>query len=177
MSRIGKKKIVVPDGVQVTRSDRTITVAGKLGQLSFTLPDGIECVEEGKSLSFSRASDRPPVRALHGLARAIVNNNVLGVSAGFSRSLEVVGTGYRAAADKHKVTLTVGYSHPVVIELPPDVAVEVKGPSITVKGADKEKVGHYASLIRRARPPEPYKGKGIRYSGEKVRIKAGKRAK
>jgi large subunit ribosomal protein L6 len=161
----------------VTRCGRTITVVGKLGQLSYTLPEGIELVQDGKTISFTRNSDRPPVRALHGLARAIVNNHVLGVSQGFTRTLEVVGTGYRVAADKHKVTLTVGYSHPVVIALPPEVSVEVKGPTVTVRGADKEKVGHYASLIRKARPPEPYKGKGVRYSEEKVRIKAGKRAK
>jgi len=185
MSRIGKKPVILPDGVEVSFNGRQITVKGPKGELSWQIPDGIEVKQEERVLTFHRINDKPKIRALHGLTRSLVQNIVTGVSEGFTRRLEIRGTGYRAQVSGQKLTITVGFSHPVVFEFPKDITVKVEGTTtkdqlpttiISVSGIDKQKVGHYAALIRRVRPPEPYKGKGIRYEGEYVRRKAGKTA-
>ncbi len=178
MSRIGRLPVEIPSGVEVKVEGRTITVKGPKGELSYTVPAPIEFkVEEGR-ITFTRPSDRPKVRALHGTARAITNNMVIGVTQGFKKELEVRGVGYRAQKKGNTLVLQVGFSHPVEIEIPKESGVEfsLEGNRIILTGIDKHLVGHYAALIRKVRPPEPYKGKGIRYVGEYVRQKAGKAA-
>jgi len=169
--------------VQARLDGRTLRVKGKLGELSYSLPEGIGCEQDGGLLRLLRANDEPRTKALHGLARALINNMVVGVSEGFTRRLEVRGTGYRAAVSGQKLTLNVGYSHPVVVEFPRGIAVRIEGTTtreqlpttvITVQGIDKGLVGHWADMVRRVRPPEPFKGKGIRYEDERVVRKAGK---
>ena len=183
MSRVGRKPINIPDGVDVNVDDRVIKVKGKLGELSYKVPERIAWELSEGTLVFTRESDLPSVRALHGLARAIVQNIVTGVSEGFTKRLEVRGTGYRANVSGRRLTLSVGLSHPVEIEFPEDVTVKLEGTTtkdqlpttiVSISGIDKSVVGHWADQVRRARPPEPYKGKGIRYEGEYVRRKAGK---
>jgi len=183
MSRIGKKPIGIPAGVEVNIDGRIIKVKGKLGELSYEVPRRIAWELNEGTLTFTRESDLPSVRALHGLARALVQNMVTGVSEGFAKRLEVRGTGYRASVSGNKLTLNVGLSHPVVVEFPRDVTVKLEGTTtkdqlpttiVSVSGIDRSVVGHWADQVRRSRPPEPYKGKGIRYEGEYVRRKAGK---
>ncbi|MDH7497084.1 MAG: 50S ribosomal protein L6 [Syntrophomonadaceae bacterium] len=175
MSRIGKKPVELPEGVTVGIEGDTITVQGPKGTLSGTIPAGISIVNEGGCLQVTRASDQKQHRALHGLTRALVANMVEGVTKGFERRLELVGVGYRAQMQGRKLVLSIGYSHPVEIEPPEDLEIEVPAVTkITVKGIDKQKVGNLAAAIRDVRRPEPYKGKGIRYEGEVVRQKAGK---
>lgn len=174
MSRIGRMPIPIPPGVKVDLADGHITVTGPKGALSFTVPAGIEVAQEGQELVVRRASDDRKLRALHGLTRTLVNNMVVGASAGFEKRLEIVGTGYRAQQTGRALTISVGYSHPVVFMPPEGITLSVDGPRIVVSGADKQKVGEVAAQLRRIRPPEPYKGKGIRYQGEMIRRKAGK---
>ncbi len=183
MSRIGRKPVLIPDGVEVRIEGGRISVKGPKGELAYQVPESISVSNENGKLMFTRNSEKPKVRSLHGLARAITQNLVTGVSSGFTRRLEIRGTGYRAQVSSNKLILTVGFSHPVELEFPEDVTVKIEGTTtkdqlpttlISISGIDKEKVGHYASLVRRIRPPEPYKGKGIRYEGEYVRRKAGK---
>lgn len=183
MSRVGKRPIVLPPGVEATAEDRTITVKGKLGELTHEVPESIDFAIADGTIVFTRKSDAPAVRALHGLTRALVNNMVVGVSEGFTKKLEVRGTGYRVNVSGSKLTLNVGFSHPVVFNFPPEVKVALVGTTtkeqlptsiISVSGIDRERVGHWADQIRRVYPPEPYKGKGIRYEGERVVRKAGK---
>lgn len=175
MSRIGKAPITLPDGVDVTINGSEVVVKGSKGELtrsfnsaiSFDLTDGVVTV--------TRANDDRDVRALHGLSRALLNNMVIGVSKGYKKELEAHGVGYRALLKGNKLELSVGFSHPVFLEAPDGITFEVPEPTkIIVSGINKELVGQVAANIRRVRPPEPYKGKGIRYVGEHVRRKAGK---
>jgi large subunit ribosomal protein L6 len=179
MSRIGKKPITVPSGVDVTISGSHIAVKGPKGQLEMDAPEDITVAREGDDIVVTRPDDERAHRALHGLTRSLVNNMVLGVSEGFSRDLEIVGVGYRALAQgQDKIELQVGYSHPVPVKAPDGITFEVPAPNrVTVKGIDKQLVGQVAADIRKIRKPEPYKGKGIRYSDERVLRKAGKSAK
>lgn len=179
MSRIGKLPIAIPQGVDVKiGDDNTVTVKGPKGQLVKTMhKDMMLTIEDGKVL-VKRPSDEKMHRALHGLTRALLNNMVEGVSKGFEKTLEINGVGYRAAKAGNKLTLTMGYSHPVEMIDPDGVTTEVPAPNrIIVRGADKEKVGIHAANIRMVRQPEPYLGKGIKYSDEVIRRKEGKTGK
>jgi large subunit ribosomal protein L6 len=179
MSRIGKKPLEIPAGVTVTiADDNTVTVKGPKGELTRNFNSDIKITIEENVLTVSRPSDVKEHRALHGTTRSLLGNMVEGVSKGFERGLELIGVGYRAAKSGDKLVLNVGYSHPV--EITPESGIEIEVPSQTkvlVKGTDKERVGAIAANIRDVRPPEPYKGKGIRYEGEHVRRKEGKTAK
>jgi large subunit ribosomal protein L6 len=175
MSRIGKKPVVIPAGVTVDVADGAVTVKGPRGELrqEFRAEMKVE-VREG-TVVVERPTDEKKHRALHGLTRALIANMVEGVTAGYRRALEIVGVGYRAEKKGDTLVLTVGYSHPVVVAEPPGIRLSTTGPTVVVvEGIDKQKVGQIAAEIRSVRPPEPYKGKGIRYQGEQVRRKAGK---
>ncbi|MEW5761942.1 MAG: 50S ribosomal protein L6 [Bacillota bacterium] len=175
MSRVGRKPVEIPRGVDVQVEGNTVTVKGPRGQLRRELPPGIAVTVENGRLVVERRDDEDRQKALHGLARTLLADMVQGVAAGFQKSLELVGVGYRAARQGRKLILTVGYSHPVEIEPPEGIEIEVPAANkIVVKGADKELVGQVAARIRSVREPEPYKGKGIRYEGEYIRAKAGK---
>jgi len=179
MSRIGKAPIAVPDGVKVELNNSTVTVTGPRGSLSQSFHPDISIELNDGTLSVTRPTDSRQHRSLHGLTRALLNNMVVGVSQGFTKSLQIEGVGYRAEMDGSTLVLNVGYSHPVRFEPPASVgfAVETRSKVITVSGPDKQVVGELAAQIRKTRPPEPYKGKGIRYSDEVVRRKAGKAGK
>jgi large subunit ribosomal protein L6 len=179
MSRVGKKPIPIPGGVDVSIADGHVTVKGPKGTLEHDVPEGITVAREGDELVVTRPDDEREHRALHGLTRALVANMVTGVSDGFSRDLEIVGVGYRATSSApSRLELQLGFSHPVSVDAPPGVEFEVPAPTrITVRGYDKQVVGQVAADIRKIRKPEPYKGKGIRYADERVLRKAGKSAK
>jgi large subunit ribosomal protein L6 len=179
MSRIGKLPVAVPKGVQVTvGADNTVQVKGPKGTLSQKIHKDITVTLVGDVITVTRPSDEKEHRSLHGLSRSLIANMVEGVSTGFQKNLEIVGVGYRAQKQGKKLVLNVGYSHPVEIDEINGLEFEVPAPTrITVKGIDKQAVGEMAANIRRVRPPEPYKGKGIRYEGEYVRRKEGKTAK
>jgi large subunit ribosomal protein L6 len=182
MSRIGRKPITVPSGVKVTIDGRTVTVTGPKGTLSRDLPGEIAIVAaivaEGDVLQLSRPSDSKTNRSLHGLCRTLVANMVEGVSAGYRKELEINGVGYRAAKSGNKLTLALGYSHPIEINPPAGISFEVDGQTkVSVLGHDKELVGQIAAEIRSLRKPEPYKGKGVKYANEVIRRKAGKAGK
>jgi len=177
MSRIGRAPIPVPDGVNIKISGQHVTVTGPKGELEHTVVQPIAIEQAEGELRVTRPTDRGPHRALHGLTRTLVANMVQGVTDGFAKELELVGVGYRAALRGQALELAVGYSHPVSMEPPAGISFEVPVPTqIVVRGIDKQAVGQIAAQIREVRPPEPYKGKGIRYSGEQVRRKVGKRA-
>ncbi|WP_462412568.1 50S ribosomal protein L6 [Neobacillus sp. Marseille-QA0830] len=178
MSRVGKKPIEIPAGVTVTVNNSTVTVKGPKGELTRTFNPDITINLEENVVNVTRPSDNKEHRALHGTTRAVIANMVEGVSKGFEKNLELIGVGYRAQKQGKKLVLNVGYSHPVEIE--PEEGLEIEVPAntkISVKGTDKERVGALAANIRGVRPPEPYKGKGIRYEGEYVRRKEGKTGK
>ena len=178
MSRIGKSIITIPAGVTVSFSNNVVTVKGPKGELSQEITKGITIAQEGAELTVNRPSDSKEHRSLHGLYRALINNMVVGVTEGFQKELELIGVGYRAQLQGKNLVLNVGYSHPV--EFTPEEGIEIEVPSNTkviVKGYDKQKVGELAANIRGVRPPEPYKGKGIRYVDEFVRRKEGKTGK
>jgi len=179
MSRIGKSPIPVPSGVEVTLAGQHVTVKGPQGTLERDIPGEITVRQEDSTLLVERPDDERHNRALHGLVRSLVNNMVVGVTAGFTKELEIVGVGYRATAQgPNKIELALGFSHPVVVDAPAGISFEVSQPTrISVKGIDKELVGQVAADIRKIRKPEPYKGKGVRYAGEYVQRKAGKAAK
>ena len=179
MSRIGKQPIPVPSGVDVSIDDHHVVVKGPKGTLEHDVPETITVAREGDDLLVTRPDDERENRSLHGLTRTLVSNMVTGVSQGFTRELEIVGVGYRAVAQgPTKLELQLGFSHPVTVEAPEGITFEVPAPTrITVQGADKQLVGQVAADIRKIRKPEPYKGKGIRYSDERVLRKAGKSAK
>ncbi len=175
MSRIGRMPIDIPAGVTVDLKGHTITVKGPKGELTRELHGDMNIAVEGNVISVTRPSDNKEHRALHGLTRTLVNNMVVGVSEGYSKTLEIQGVGYRAAMQGNKLALTLGFSHPVEVVPPAGITIEVPSANkIIVSGADKEVVGAVAADIRKWRLPEPYKGKGIRYEGEVVRRKAGK---
>ena len=179
MSRIGKSPIPVPSGVDVTIADRHITVKGPKGTLERDLPGAITVRQEGEELLVERPDDERENRALHGLVRSLVNNMVVGVHSEFTKELDIIGVGYRAAAQgPSKLELALGFSHPVHVEAPDGITFEVPAPNrVIVRGIDKETVGQVAANIRKIRKPEPYKGKGVRYLGEHVAKKAGKTGK
>ncbi len=179
MSRIGKMPIAIPAGVTVSVAENNeVTVKGPKGTLKRVLPSELEIKVEGAEVHVSRPNDLKKMKSLHGLTRTLINNMVIGVTQGYEKTLEVNGTGYRAAKSGKELTLTLGYSHPVIMIDPEGIETSLDGQNkIFVKGIDKEKVGQYAAEIRDKRRPEPYKGKGIKYADETIRRKAGKTGK
>jgi large subunit ribosomal protein L6 len=177
MSRIGKKPIPVPTGVNVTIEAEVVRVAGPRGDLQERKNRSIEVRQDGEELLVTRPTDRAEHRALHGLTRSLIANMVTGVTEGFTKTLEIQGVGYRAVMKGSDLELALGYSHPVPIKAPQGIEFEVPIPTrVIIKGNSKQQVGEVAAVIRKQRPPEPYKGKGIRYEGEYVARKVGKRA-
>ena len=178
MSRIGKAPVNIPDKVNVEIEGNLVKVSGPLGSLSCTLRPEISIVKQDKQLILTTNNDERKTGAFYGLSRTLVNNMVVGVSQGFMKTLEIQGVGYRAAKEGSTLNLSLGYSHPVKIDPPSEIEIQLEGNTkIIVKGADKQLVGDIAALIRSKRPPEVYKGKGIRYAGEYIRRKAGKTGK
>ena len=178
MSRIGRLPIPVPAGVDVALDGRIITVKGPKGSLTRELPPRIEVEQEGDTILVTRPTENKLDKSLHGLTRTLVNNMVVGVTDGYRKGLEIVGVGYRAQKTGDKLVLALGYSHPIEIDPPAGISFELETPlRLTVVGIDKELVGQVAAKVRATRKPEPYKGKGVRYAGEKVRRKAGKAGK
>jgi len=178
MSRIGRLPITVPSGVDVALDGRTITVKGPRGSLTRELPPRIEAAQEDGTIVVTRPTETKLDKSLHGLTRTLVNNMVVGVTDGYRKGLEIVGVGYRAQKTGDKLVLALGYSHPIEIDPPAGISFEVENPTrLAVVGIDKELVGQIAAKVRATRKPEPYKGKGVRYAGEKVRRKAGKAGK
>jgi large subunit ribosomal protein L6 len=176
MSRIGKKSIAIPKGVTLTLNGQTVTVKGPKGERTWTVADEIEVTQTGDELSLTPRSDTQRARAMWGLSRTLVGNMVTGVTEGFERSLELVGVGYRAALKGKDLSLQLGFSHDVDIKAPEGITFAVpKQTEIKIQGNDKQAVGQIAAVIRKLRPPEPYKGKGVRYAGETVRRKEGKK--
>ena len=176
MSRIGKKTIAVPKGVTVTLDGQTVSVKGPKGESSWTVAEEIEVSQDAEGLTLGLRTDTQRGRAMWGLSRTLVDNMVTGVTTGFEKSLDLVGVGYRAAMKGNALSLQLGFSHDVDIEPPAGVTFAVpKQTEIKISGADKQAVGQIAAVIRKLRPPEPYKGKGVRYTGEKVRRKEGKK--
>ena len=177
MSRIGRQPIELPAGVSVSLSPGRVMVNGPLGELTQQVPARMKVEQEDGSILVTRPSERGEDRALHGLTRSLIANMVEGVTNGFQKRLEIQGVGYRAALRGTDLELNVGFSHPVVLKAPQGITFEVPTPTeVLVKGIDKQQVGQVAAEVRKVRPPEPYKGKGIRYEGEYVRRKVGKRA-
>ena len=177
MSRIGRKPIPVPAGVTVTVEPEVVRVAGPRGDLAERKPRDIQIRQDGDELVVTRPTDRAEHRALHGLTRSLVANMVEGVTTGFSKTLEIQGVGYRAQLKGRDLELALGYSHPVPVKAPEGIEFEVPVPTrVVIRGNSKQQVGQVAAVIRKQRPPEPYKGKGIRYEGEYVARKVGKRA-
>jgi large subunit ribosomal protein L6 len=178
MSRIGRLPIDVPAGVDVKIDGQAVTVKGPKGELALTVASPIEVALEGGQVLVTRPDDERNSRSLHGLTRTLINNQIIGVTQGYSKSLEIVGTGYRVAQKGSSVEFALGFSHPVTVEPPAGISFAVEGNNrVTVTGIDKQAVGETAANIRKIRKPEPYKGKGIRYAGEVVRRKAGKAGK
>lgn len=178
MSRIGRLPIDVPAGVTVSVNGRVVAVKGPKGELTLTVANPIEVAVEENQVLVSRPDDERESRSLHGLTRTLINNNIIGVTQGYTKGLEVVGTGYRVAQKGGSVEFALGFSHPVLIDPPAGITLTVEGNNkLTVSGIDKQAVGEAAANIRKIRKPEPYKGKGVRYAGEIVRRKAGKSGK
>ncbi len=182
MSRIGKLPVNLPSGVTITVSDdNVVSVKGPLGTLSQKVDSDIKVEVENNTIILSRPNDEKRLKSLHGLYRALIANMVVGVSKGYRKDLELVGVGYRAEANGQRLEMSLGYSHDIIMELPQEVKVETKtekrsNPVITLSSIDKQLIGHVAAKIRSLRPPEPYKGKGIKFVGEQLRRKAGKSA-
>jgi large subunit ribosomal protein L6 len=177
MSRVGKSPITVPSGVSVTIADDAITVSGSKGTLSQFTMDNITVAQEGEQIIVTRANDEPKIRAKHGLMRALINNMVEGVSKGFSKQLEINGVGYRVAAQGQNLKLNLGFSHDVIYALPQGITASIEGTVITISGISRQQVGQVAAEIRALKKPEPYKGKGIKYVGERIIRKSGKSGK
>ncbi len=176
MSRVGRQPISIPSGVQITLSGRQISVKGTKGQLNWEVPEPITVKQESNNLVIERPDDDRKNRALHGTSRALIANMVRGVSEGFERKLEINGVGYRASAQGAMLNLELGYSHPIQYQLPQGITAEVeKNVQITLRGIDKQLLGEVAAKVRSFRPPEPYKGKGIKYVEEHIRRKVGKK--
>ena len=181
MSRIGKSPVNIPSGVDVKLEGNKVTVKGPKGELTQVLEDGVTLSIEGSVITFSRESDAPSHRAKHGLYRALLQNMVQGVSEGYKKEMEVIGVGYRATTAGQQLELALGYSHPIIFEIPNEIKVSAdtqkgKAPVVTLESYDKQLLGQVAAKIRSLRKPEPYKGKGIRFVGEEIRRKAGKSA-
>ena len=175
MSRIGNRPIDIPSGVNVDVSGGQLRVKGPKGELAAPIPEGIKASVVDGSLAFERPDDSKPARARHGLARSLVNNMVVGVSEGFVRRLEIEGVGYRADVQGNTLNLLLGFSHPVKMAIPDGLKVSVEANTkVSIEGTNREVVGQFAADVRRLRPPEPYKGKGVRYSDERIRRKVGK---
>ena len=177
MSRIGRLPIEIPAGVEVKVDGQLVSVKGPKGQLELTVAAPIEAKVEDGNVVVSRPDDERDSRALHGLTRTLIFNNIVGVTQGYSKALEVVGTGYRVQQKGSDLEFALGFSHPVKFAAPDGIQLKVEGQKVTVEGIDKQLVGEVAAKIRKIRPPEPYKGKGIRYEGEQIRRKAGKAGK
>ena len=178
MSRIGKQPISVPSGVEVKIDGRRVSVKGPKGELGLTVAEPIEVTLEDGAVSVTRPNDERESRSLHGLTRTLINNQIVGVTEGYSKSLEIVGTGYRVQAKGSNLEFALGYSHSITVEPPAGITFSVEGHNkLTVSGIDKQLVGEVAANIRKLRKPEPYKGKGVRYSGEHIRRKVGKAGK
>ncbi len=176
MSRIGSKPIKIPEGVTVTVEQKTVICQGPKGKLEQEFRSETKVNVENKNIIVERTVETPKAKALHGLYRSLLANMIQGVNTGWNKGLEMIGTGFRAETDGKKLTLRLGFSHPVIYEAPEGISFEVKENKINITGIDKQMVGEIASQIRRIKPPEPYKGKGIRYVGEVVRRKPGKAA-
>lgn len=175
MSRVGRKPVALIEGVKAEVSESLVKITGPRGTLEFRVPPGIHVQLEGNALVISRDSDEPKQRSLHGMARSLVANMVEGVSRGFERRLSINGVGYNAKLQGKQLILNLGFAHPVVVNIPEYIQVEVPNPTlVSLKGIDKQKVGQFAAAIRAIRPPEPYNAKGISYEGEIIRRKAGK---
>ena len=178
MSRIGHLPITIPSGVEVNLDGRQLHVKGTKGELSRTIAEGMTVEVEEGTLTVSRPNDEREFRSLHGLTRSLVNNMIVGVTDGFTKKLEIVGTGYRVLAKGNDLEFALGYSHPVAVEAPEGISFTVEGANkVAVFGIDKQQVGEVAANIRKLRKPDPYKGKGVRYEGEQLRRKAGKAGK
>ncbi len=178
MSRIGRMPVVVPAGVDVTISGRDVTVKGPKGTLSLVVAVPIEVKQDDGVITVTRPSDEGEIRALHGLSRSLIANMVTGVTAGYAKTMEIVGVGYRVQAKGQDLEFALGFSHPVVVRPPDGISFRVETPTrFVVEGIDKQQVGEVAANIRKLRKPDPYKGKGVRYSGEQIRRKAGKAGK
>lgn len=179
MSRIGKKPIIIPQGVNIEVKQDVVKVKGTKGELEYPLPEGIKVAVAAGNVTVERGDDSKPQRALHGLARSLVSNMVNGVSQGYTRVLEITGIGYRSQVKGSKLMFTLGYSHPVEFELPAGIkaAVDEKQTTITLSGIDKQLLGQVAANVKHLRPPDAYKGKGIRFAGERIKLKAGKTGK
>jgi large subunit ribosomal protein L6 len=178
MSRIGKMPIAIPSGVEVKIEGQLVSVKGPKGSLSHTVPAPITVVVEDNSILVTRPDDERNSRSLHGLTRTLIANTIEGVTKGFSKALEIVGTGYRVTAKGSSIEFALGYSHPILVDPPAGISFQVEGNNkVTVVGIDKQAVGEVAANLRKLRKPEPYKGKGVRYAGEVVRRKAGKAGK
>ncbi|WP_349827357.1 50S ribosomal protein L6 [Brevibacterium litoralis] len=178
MSRIGKRPISVPAGVDVTVDGQDVTVKGPKGELSLTVAEPITVALEDGTITVSRPDDERESRALHGLTRTLINNKIIGVTEGFEKKLEIVGTGFRVQAKGNNLEFALGYSHSITVEPPEGITFAVDGQTkLSVSGIDKQLVGEVAANIRKLRKPEPYKGKGVRYAGENVRRKVGKAGK
>jgi large subunit ribosomal protein L6 len=176
MSRIGKKPVAVPNGVQVTIEGQTVTVKGPKGQLAWTLADEVVPTQDGQTVVLTKREDSQRAQAMWGLSRTLVNNMVVGVTQGYEETLELVGVGYRAAMKGQALSMQLGFSHDVDLKPPAGISFAVpRQTEIKISGIDKQLVGETAARIRRIRPPEPYKGKGVRYAGEQVRRKEGKK--
>jgi large subunit ribosomal protein L6 len=172
MSRIGLKPITLPQGITFKMNGKVAEVSGKLGMLSFEIPEGITATIDGSEVFFARNSDKRQTKMLHGTVRSIIENLVIGVAEGFAKELELVGVGYRVTMEGNSLSLSIGFKHQVKIEIPKDLKVEVPSQTaIKIFGIDKQRVGQFAATVRALKPPEPYKGKGIRYSGEVVKKK------
>ena len=175
MSRIGMKPVPVAAGVKVTVNGKEVVTEGKLGKMSVTLPEAISAVVEGNEVKVSRVSDEGNNKALHGLFRSLIKNNIIGVSEGYKKELQIVGVGYKAVLAGAKLTLSLGYSHDIVYPVPEGIKIQITdGTKLLISGVDKQLVGEVAASIRKFKKPEPYKGKGVRYSDEHVVIKPGK---
>ncbi|MDO8746335.1 MAG: 50S ribosomal protein L6 [Thermodesulfovibrionales bacterium] len=179
MSRIGKKPIDIPKGVDVKIADTTVNVKGPKGELSSGFPSGVRVVVDEGKVVVERTGETKDIRALHGLTRSLISNMISGVSSGYQRVLEITGTGYRAQVQGNKLLLALGYSHPVEFILPPGIkaAVDQKQTQITLTGIDKQQMGQIAADLRALRPPDIYKGKGVRYAGQRLKLKVGKAGK
>ena len=178
MSRIGDRRLAIPEGVTVSVENGVVTAKGKKGELSLTLDSKIGVEVKEDTVVVTRVNDTIPAKKMHGTTNANIKNMIEGVSEGFSKSLEIIGVGYRFNLKGNKLVINAGYSHPVEVEVPSDLQVKLEGNNqVTVSGISKERVGEFAANIRKVRKPEPYKGKGIRYVGEHIRRKEGKKAK